>query len=233
MKKLFLITACLLAAVVINAQSLEEIVKKYSAANNLDQVSGKQTIKITASMSMMGMDMPMEMWMKKPNKIKTVTNMGGQDMIQVFDGENGYSVNPMTGSADPVEMSANQVRDIQRSNIFQNYLENYLKNGQLALEGEESINGKSAFKIKATLDGGTIAYLFIDKDSYLLLKTTTDVNQGGMTMTLEAVPSEYTYNNGVFLPMKTTTTVSGMEIVTTFTKVEVDIPIDDSVFKIK
>ncbi len=233
MKKLFLITTCLLAAAVINAQSLEEIVKKYSAANKLDQLSEKQTLKITASMSMMGMDMPMEMWMKKPNKIKTVTNMGGQEMIQVFDGEKGYAVNPMTGSSDPVEMTPEQVKEILRNNIFQNYLESYLKNGQLTLEGEESVSGKQAFKIKAALEGGTIANLFIDKDSYLLLKTTTDITQGGMAMTLEAVPSDYTDNNGVFLPMKTTTTVSEMEIITTFTKVEVDVPIDDSVFKIK
>ncbi len=233
MKKLFLITTCLLASIIINAQSLEEIVKKYSAANKLDQLSGKQTIKITASMSMMGMDMPMEMWMKNPNKIKTVTNMGGQEIIQVFDGEKGYSVNPMTGSADPVEMTPEQVKDVQRNNLFQNYLESYLKNGQLTLEGEDNVNGKPVFKIKATLEGGTTALLFIDKDSYLLLKTTTDIIQGGMAMTLEAIPSEYTDNNGVFLPMKTTTIVSGMEIITTFTKVEVDVPIDDSVFKIK
>jgi outer membrane lipoprotein-sorting protein len=233
MKKLFLITVCILAAAVINAQSLEEIVKKYSAANKIDQVANKQTIKITATMSMMGMDMPMEIWMKKPNKIKTVTNMGGQEMIQVFDGEKGYSVNPMAGSTEPVEMSPEQVADVQRSNIFQNYLETYLKNGNLALDGEEAVNGKPAFKVKATLGSGAVANLFIDKDSYLLLKTTTDVNQGGMAMTVEAVPSEYTETNGVLLPMKTTTTVSGMEIVTTFNKVEVDIPIDDSVFKIK
>jgi hypothetical protein len=186
-------------------------------------------------MSMMGMDMPMEMWMKKPNKIKTVTNMGGQEMIQVFDGEKGYSVNPMAGSTEPVEMTAQQVADIQRNNIFQNYLDNYLKNGQLALEGEESVNGKPAFNIKTTLGSGTTANLFIDKESYLLVKTTTDVNQGGMAMTVEAVPSEYADNNGIFLPMKTTTTVGGMDmqIVTTFNKVEVDIPIDDSVFKVK
>ncbi|MCX6302835.1 MAG: hypothetical protein NTW82_11690 [Bacteroidia bacterium] len=235
MKKLFLITTCLLAVVAINAQSLDEIVKNYSAANKLDQVSNKQTIKISANMSMMGMEMPMEMWMKKPNKIKTVTNMNGQEMIQVFDGEKGYTVNPMMGSTDPVEMTPEQVSDIQKNNIFQNYLDTYLKKGQLTLEGEESVNGKPAFKIKATLDGGTSASLFIDKDSYLLLKTTTDVTQGGMAMTIESVPSDYTDNNGVFLPMKTTSTVSGMdmEIVTTFTKVEVDVPIDDAVFKIK
>src|SRR4030042_6291196 len=105
MKKLFFITSCLLAAAAINAQSLDEIVKKYAVANKLDQVSGKQTIKITASLSMMGMEMPMEMWMKKPNKIKSVTNFNGQEIVQVFDGEKGYMINPMAGSNVPVEMT--------------------------------------------------------------------------------------------------------------------------------
>ena len=40
----------------------------------------------------------MTMWMKNPNKIKTVTSINGQEMIQVFDGVKGYTVNPMTGS---------------------------------------------------------------------------------------------------------------------------------------
>lgn len=233
MKKIFLITTCLIITAVINAQSLDEIVKKYSAANKLDQLSAKKTIKITATMSMMGMDMPMELWMKKPNKIKSVTNMQGQEMVQVFDGEKGYAVNPMAGSMTPVEMTEDQVKEIQRSNIFHNYLDSYLKEGKLTLEGEENVNGKAAFKIKAALEGGNSANLFIDKDSYLLVKTTTEISQGGMAMTLEAIPSDYTDNNGVFLPMKTTTLVSGMEIITTYNKVEVDVPIDDSVFKIE
>lgn len=233
MKKFILITACLIAAVAVNAQSLEEIVKKYSAANKIDQITSKQTIKITASTSMMGMEMPMEIWMKNPNKIKTVTSMGGQEMISVFDGVKGYTINPMMGSTEPVELTAEQIADLQRNNIFQNYMEAYLKNGQLSLEGEEAVNGKPAFKIKAAIGTGTSANLLIDKQSYLLVKTVMDVNQGGMAMTVESVPSDYKDNNGVFLPMKTTTSAAGMEIVTTFTKVEVDIPIDDSVFKVK
>lgn len=75
--------------------------------------------------------------------------------------------------------------------------------------------------------------MFIDKASSLLVKTVATVNQQGMDMTVESYPSDYTETNGVFLPMKTTTSTSGMEIVTTFTKVEVDVPIDDSVFKLK
>jgi outer membrane lipoprotein-sorting protein len=233
MKKLFLFTNCLLAAVMINAQSLNEIVKKYTEANKLDKMSSFKTIKITAKMSMMGMDMPMEMWMKNPNKIKTVTSINGQDMIQAYDGVKGYTVNPMGGSTDPAEMSPDQVTSIAQNNLFQNYMADYLKDGKLTLDGEESVNGKPAFKIKAAILPSANAIIFIDKSSYQLVKTTADVNQGGQSMTVDAYPSDYTETNGVILPMKTTTSMSGMDMVMTITKVEVDVPMDDSIFKLK
>lgn len=233
MKKLVLIITCFFAVAVINAQSLEEIVKKYTVANKLDKMSDIKTLKITANMSMMGMEMPMEMWMKNPNKIKTVTNINGQEMIQLFDGEKGYMVNPMAGSTDPVEMTAEQIKDLERNNIFQDYMANYLKEGLLTLESEESVNGKPAFKIKAAINATTTAHMFIDKSTYLLVRTTADVTQGGQAMTVDSYPSDYTETNGILLPMKTTTSMSGMDMVLTFTKIEVDIPIDDSVFAVK
>jgi outer membrane lipoprotein-sorting protein len=233
MKKLFLTVSFLIGVLILNAQSLEDIINKYSVANKLDKISNFKTIKITAKTSMMGMDMPMEMWMKNPNKIKTVTSFNGQDMVQVFDGEKGYTINPMAGSNTPVEMTADQINTVIKSNIFQNYMASYLKSGQLTLAGEDNVNGKPAFKIKADIGEGNTAMMYIDKSSYLILKTVADVNQGGMAISVESYPSDYTETNGIMLPMKTTTTASGMEIVTTFTKVEVDVPIDDSVFKIK
>jgi outer membrane lipoprotein-sorting protein len=233
MKKLFLAATFLLAATALNAQGLDEIISKYTAANKLDKMGNIKTIKIAAKTSVMGMDMPIEMWMKSPNKFKTVTSFSGQEMIQVFDGEKGYMVNPMTGSMSPVELTPDQVKQIDRNNYFNNYMAQYLKEGKLVLEGEESVKGKQAYKIKADLGNGTNAYMFIDKASSLLVKTIATVNQQGMDVTVESYPSDYTETNGVFLPMKTTTSTSGMEIVTTFTKVEVDVPIDDSVFKLK
>jgi len=233
MKKFFLSVTFLFAVAALNAQSLEDIIGKYTVANKLDKISNFKTIRISAKTSVMGMDMPMEIWMKNPNKFKSVTSFNGQDIIQVFDGEKGYMVNPMAGSAEPVEMTADQLKDVAKSNIFNNYVAQYLKDGKLTLEGDDNVNGKPVFKIKATLDGGNSATMFIDKSTYLILKTVADVNQGGMAMSMESFPSEYTETNGILLPMKTTISASGMEIVTTFTKVEVDVPIEDSVFKIK
>jgi len=232
MKKLIIIMAGLFIMAAISAQSLDEIVKKYTAANKLDQVANLKTIKITANMSMMGMEMPMVLWMKNPNKIKSVTTFNGQDMIQVFDGEKGYVVSPMTGSTEPVEMTPEQVKQTLRSSMFQNYLANYFKNGQLVLTGEENVNEKPAYKIKATAEGGTVIDMFIDKSSYLLVKTSTTTSQNGMTITMDSYPTDYTETSGLLIPMKTTTSAQGMDILINFTKVEVDIPMDDSLFKI-
>lgn len=228
MKKLIFVMAGLIMLSVISAQSLDEIVKKYTVANKLDNVANLKTIKITANMSMMGMEMPMVLWMKNPNKIKSVTTFNGQEMIQVFDGEKGYVISPMTGSTEPVEMTPDQVKQTLRSSMFQNFMANYFKNGQLALTGEENVNDKPAYKLKATIDGGTVIDMFIDKSSYFLVKTTTTAS--GVTM--ESYPTNYTETNGVMIPMKTSTSAQGMEILINFTKVEVDLPMEDSLFKI-
>lgn len=232
MKKLILVFTSLIIMSALSAQSLQEIVKNYTIANKLDRVSSLKTIQITGKMSMMGMEVPLTMWMKNPDKIKIITDMNGQQMIQVFDGQKGYTVNPMTGSANPVEMTSEEVKQMLRANMFQNYMAAYLKNGKLALEGEEKVNDKPAFKLKATTDEGSIIYFSIDKASYLMTKISTTTKQQGMTMSIDAFPTDYTETNGILVPMKTVTSAQGMEFEMVFTKVEVDNPMDDNIFKI-
>jgi uncharacterized protein YqgQ len=227
MKKLVFLLAGLMVASVINSQTVEEIVKKYTVANKLDQVSKLKTIKLTAKMSAMGMEMPMEMWMKNPNKIKTVTSMNGMQMVQAFDGVKGYQINPMQGTT-PVEMTSDEIKQILRSNLFQNYMEDFLKKGQLVLDGEEKVNEKPAYKLKAKTNEGVAMDMFIDKSSFLLIKTSI-TTQG---MTIDSYPSDYTDTKGFMVPMKITTSATGMEFSIIFTNVEVDIPMEDSIFTI-
>lgn len=233
MKKFFFIPVLLTLSLVLDAQSLEDIVRNYTAANKFDQIANKKTIRITARMSMMGMETPMEIWLKNPNKVKTVMSMGGQDIIQSFDGEKGYSVNPMTGSSTPQEMNPEEIKQLLSNNLFENMIDRFLENGQLELAGEEAVRGRPAIKIKAAHEAGTTAYLYIDKESWHLVKQTMNINQGGMQATVETYPSDYREISGIVLPMKMTTAVSGMEMQVTFTNVEVDVPMDDSVFRLK
>ena len=87
-----------------------------------DKLASVTTIKITGKMSAMGMEMPMIMFMKNPNKIKVVYSFNGQEMVSVFDGEKGYMINPMTGSSDPVELTGDQLEQVQKNSAFKNEL---------------------------------------------------------------------------------------------------------------
>lgn len=233
MRKLFFVLTGLIAFTVANAQSLSEIVKNYSAAIKYDKLASVTSIKITGKMSAMGMDLPMVLYMKNPNKIKVTYSINGQDMVSAFDGEKGYTMNPMTGSTSPVELSGEQLKQVQQNNIFSNQVLSYFKNGQLTLEGSENVNNKPAFKLKASA-GTTPMYLYIDKSSYMLVKTSGTVEQMGTPMNVDTFMTDYVEVNGVVLPKKTSAMSNGMEAaVITFDKIEVNIPLEDSFFKMK
>jgi hypothetical protein len=235
MKKLMLIFTGLIAVTLLNAQSLDEIIKKYTASNKLDQMSKLQTIKITGKISMpaMGMEMPLEIWSKNPNKIKTVSNVNGQEVVSAFDGEKGYMINPINGSATPVEMQQAELNNIKSYNMFQNQLATYYKEGKLALEGEEAVNGSPAYKIKANIDAGTSSMIYIDKSSFRIVKNSVSSSSQGMPVTVDTYPGDYQEINGIVIAMKTTMSTQGMEISMIFTKVDINVPMDDKIFKLK
>ncbi|NSW94146.1 MAG: hypothetical protein HPY62_05485 [Bacteroidales bacterium] len=234
MKKFIVAVAGLIAITSItSAQSLEEIIKRYSSAIKADQLSKVSTIKITGKMSSMGMEMPMTMQMKKPNKIRVAYNLSGQEIISVFDGQKGYMVNPMTGSSSPVELTGDQLKQVQNNNVFNNQIQDYFTAGILTLEGSEDVKGKPAFKLKAVPQGSSPVFIFIDKETFLPVKTSTSVEQMGTTMNVESFLTDYVDVKGVVMPKKTTAMANGMEAaVISFDNIEVDVPIDDAVFRI-
>jgi outer membrane lipoprotein-sorting protein len=233
MKKLVFVLAGLIIVTSIYAQSLDEIVKNYSTAMKYDKLSGITSIKITGKMSAMGMELPMVMYMKNPNKIKFTVSFNGQDIVSVFDGEKGYMINPMTGSSDPIELTGDQLTQVENNNVYKNQLLDYFKSGHLTLEGEENVNDKPAFKLKAT-EGTTPIIMYIDKGSYMLVKINTTADQMGTQMNVDLFMTDYFDTNGVLLPKKTTTMANGMEAaVMTYDSVEINTAMEDSLFKLK
>jgi len=234
MKKIVLLFTALAAVSIINAQSLDAVLKQYSTAMNSDKLSSIKTIKISGKMSAMGMEMPMVMQMKNPDKIKVTYSINGMEMVNVFDGVKGYTMNPMMGSAEPVELTGEQLNQVKNNNIFTNQLQEYHKKKQLTLEGVEDVNGKPANKLKINIDGGNPIYMFVDKGTGLIVKSTTKMEQMGTIMDVETSMTDYTDTQGVIMPKKTIAKMNGMEAgVISFDLIEIDVPMDDNIFKIK
>jgi len=146
-------------------------------------------------------------------------------------GGKGFSVNPLTGASEPVEIPQEQLGSVQEYNMFRdNMLEAY-KGGRLTLDGEEAIDGKAAYKVTITDEAGTATTAFIDKESCLTVKTVAKVEQMGQEMEVESYIKEYMDVNGAKFSKVIKQYVNGMELGgMTFTKIELDKEIDDSVF---
>jgi len=107
------------------------------------------------------------------------------------------------------------------------------KAGRGKLEGEEAVEGKPAYKLSVTSESGTTTTSYIDKESYLVVKTAQTVSQMGQEMLVESYVREYKEINGVKFGTKIAQFVEGSEMGgMTFEKIEFDTPIEDSVFKL-
>lgn len=234
MKKTFLVLTLIFSVLAVNAQTVQEIISKNNAATGYDKLAKSSTIYIEGKMSQMGTEIPLTMYVKQPGKIKMVMTYNGMDIITLYDGEKGYMVNPLSGSFEATEIPAESLDEIKKNDMFKNQLQTLLDQNQLQYVGDEDVDGKSAYKLMSSVEGKKPVYYFIDKESNLLVKTTTTVEQMGQEMTVDAYPKEYTDINGVKFPKVTTSVVNGMMEMGSmvFDVIEIDKPIEDSVFTI-
>ncbi len=66
------------------AQTLSKVLEKHYQATGQEEMAKVKTFSEKITMSMMGMEMPMEIKVKKPNKFRVEVNMMGQKTISAW-----------------------------------------------------------------------------------------------------------------------------------------------------
>jgi len=234
MKKLLLVLPMIALVAAANAQSVDEIVKKNYLAHGFDKIKNASSIYIEGKAVQMGTELPMILQMKKEGKVKLTMTFNGMDIVTAFDGQKGWMINPMTGSDTPTEIPSEQLTDIKKNDLYHSQLVEFLNAGKLKLDGEEDVDGKPAYKLEATPDSGSPIYFFVDKNSYLLMKTSTTVNAMGQDMTVDTYVKEYSDESGYKFAKVSSTFINGQESgLITFDKFELNKEMDDSIFTLK
>jgi len=132
MKRILILTALVLFAFIgTQAQTLDEVLAKHYKATGQEKIADVKTFYVKAKMSMMGMEMPMTIQMKKPNKFKTETEVMGQKIVTAFDGENGWMLNPMAGSG-VTELKGPELKQAMSQADFEGELYKYAEKGKTA-----------------------------------------------------------------------------------------------------
>ncbi|MEM8484091.1 MAG: hypothetical protein AAF564_01020 [Bacteroidota bacterium] len=213
---------------------LDALIEKHIAARGgVDNIKAVQTVKMTGKVEVMGMDIDMTNYLKRPNKIRAMLVIPAMnaEVNQGYDGEMGWMQNPGSDPQPmPKELSKGMKDQADIDGMLMNYEE---KDITLEYLGEGMVNDMPAHKIKVTRPDQPDAIVYIDKASYLEVKLEGEgVNpQTGQPAKTETFMSDYRSVNGVQMAHLMEVKMDG----TTFQKITMseivtNIEVDDSIF---
>jgi outer membrane lipoprotein-sorting protein len=242
MKKFAFVLAALFVAGMVQAQTIEEIIAKYSETIGGTRWDTVRAMKMTANIDQGGMKIPVEVVMQQDGRMYTkITFMGKTMTMSAFDGENSWSTNFMT--MKPEKSTTEDSENAKRlSKEFPNGLLYYKKLGYSpSLVGSEKIDGVDCFKIKlekkTTLVDGVetpnTEFYYLDKESYVPILTESEIMSGDMKGKIGQTKfSDYQEINGLVIAYTQDSGVKdGQSQSVTFDTVEINPAVDESNFK--
>ena len=234
-KTLMLLALGLLLAPVVHAQTVDEILAKhYQTMGGLEKIKALNSMRVTGTVAVgPGMDAPFTMERKRPGKSRMEFSLQGMTGIQAFDGEKTWSVMPFTGKKDPEVGSDEDNKNAQDDADFDGVLVDWKAKGHtVELVGKESVEGADTYKLKVTKKNGNVEYHYLDAETYLLVKQEGKVKRRGTEMEGETTFSDFKDVDGYMQPFSMESGAKGapQKQKMTFTKIELNVPLDDARF---
>ncbi len=237
LRKLSLVTAvAVLLAPALLAQTVDEIIaKNVQARGGMDKIKSVQTIRSTGTMTMgQGMEAPGMMIQKRPDMARLEFTVQGLTAVQAYDGKTAWQIMPFMGKKDPEPMSADDKKDLEENADIDGPLVDYKSKGNtVELLGKDKLEGSDVYKLKVTLKNGDVITMYLDGDSFLEIKEEVKRNVRGSEQDVETVLGDYKEVNGLMFPFAMESGVKGSQQKQklTISKIELNTPVDDSLFK--
>ncbi len=115
--------------------------------------------------------LPFRLEMKRPRKSRLEIDFAGKTAVRVYDGERGWKLRPFLNREDAEPFTADEAKAESAKADLDGPLVDYAAKGtQVALEGTEPVDGRSAYKLKLTTKSGDVRHVWIDTQSFLDVK---------------------------------------------------------------
>lgn len=216
---------------VASAQTVDELVARNLASKGgLEQIRAIGSIRQTSEITTQGMVATMTVYAKRPNLMRQEMLMGGQTVVNGFDGQTPWMINRMaTGSDEAVPVTGAQADMVRNQASFDGPLVDYRERGmQVELVGLEDLDGRPVHHLKLTNPQGEVQHIYLDGDTALESRIVSE----GAAGRLEQVLSDYRQVNGMTLPFRIAmytgaVLVGDMKVLT----VEFNPELDDALFR--
>lgn len=231
MKKFLL---SLLAIMVIGfsyAQDLtaDQIVNKY-----IDAIGGKaawskvNSMVMKGTLKVQGAEVTVTITTLDKKGMKQDISIGGMDGYNIITVDSGWNYFPWQGQKVPEPVTADDLKQGQDQLDIQGNLIDYAAKGHtVELLGKDDVDGVEAYKLKETLKSGKVETIYIDPESFLIIRDVVKMKANGQEVEAKTDLSNYKkLPEGIVIPMSLKLDMGEM----TLTEVIVNSTIDPSTF---
>lgn len=218
------------------ALTADELVTKYiEARGGMDKLSAVQTLKRTGKIVFGGrFELTTIDINKRPHFVRNEATMQGMTAVEAYDGKEGWQIDPFGGRKDPEKQAADDIKERVDDADIDGALVNYQAKGStLEYQGTEDVDGTQAHKLKLTQSNGDVQIFFLDPDHFLTIRKIIQRKVRGVEVRKEIDYGDYEEINGVFFPFSIESGDVGAtekRNKITLEKIEVNLPIDESIF---
>ncbi len=213
MKRLSIILLAFLlsSAMTSNAQNLKSILKKHYSAVGQNKINQVEAVVIYGKINQMGMELPFVFYQKRPGKVKFEATFQEMQLVQAFDGKDGWAINPMSGP-EPVVMGISEKKTMQTMADIDGRLYNWKKKKfKVKYEGNEDFEGVTMYKIKLEASEDDIETYYIHSGTYLISKVDSKNKVQGMDVEASKIYTDIRDIDGIMVPFKIETFMMGQE----------------------
>ena len=175
------------------------------------KIHGLQALRVVGKTFIQDKAVEVVMWAQRPNRLRIESQMEGKKFVQVFDGEHTpWQTHTAVENGAPKAMDESEARDFVRNADFDGPLIDYSAKGfTVDYAGEDQIEGRPAYKLLVMNRRDEILFVWLDKDSYLMVKRLEYRVTQGRRLGIETSYKDYRPVKGVPQPYRVETRANG------------------------
>jgi outer membrane lipoprotein-sorting protein len=191
----------------------ELIAKNLEAMGGKDKLQALQTTKAIGKFLIQGMEIPFTMTQQRPNLLRIDAEAMGMSIVQAYDGEKGWSINPMAGATEPQLMGENENKAFKLQADMDGGLVNYAEKGYtVEYLGEEDVEGTPCHKMRLDTKQDIVIDMFMDKEYFLLIKMANTMMMDENKVETQTYMSDFQEVNGLVVPFAIETRMGDMVV---------------------
>jgi len=235
LKRFSLLLLAVLPLTTMQAQDMttDDLLDQYfEAIGGKEKIRAMKSRKMTATMSMQGMEFPGVIYEMAPNMQRVEVDVQGQQIVMAYDGEDAWWIMPFQTGPNPQDMPEDQAEGMKKE-TFETPFINYADKGHtVELLGKEDVEGAEAYAVKLTKKNGDVQTHYFDAEYFVPIMIRTEIDEGPMKgQFVEQYVSDYQEVEGFMIPFYLETKIggqTGQKI--TINKVEINPEIEVSIF---